>query len=75
MVALVEPQPTNLFVFYVSKDESVELLFEILANMKREFSAKPYIGGWRVEFNCTHKEREQFTDLGFFATQRNSLEG
>lgn len=67
MVALVEPQPTNLFVFYVSKDESVELLFEILANMGREFSAKPYTGGWRVQFNCTQRERNQFTDLGFFS--------
>lgn len=67
MVALVEPQLVTPFTFYVSRDEKVELLFEILANIGREFSAKPYIGGWRVEFNCTQRERKQFTDLGFFS--------
>lgn len=67
MVALIEPQPMTPFTFYVSRDEKVELLFEILANMSREFSAKPYSGGWRVEFNCTQRERKQFTNLGFFS--------
>lgn len=65
MVALIN-QPMKKLTFYISNEEQVEVLFSVLAGMRRDFYAKPYSGGWRVDFECTQKEKEQFTSLGFF---------
>jgi len=55
------------FSFYITDDEDVDSLFTTLMKMERDFSAKRFRGGWRVDFNCTDEERKEFTELGYLS--------
>lgn len=58
---------TSPFSFYIDDDEDVASLFKTLTNMGRDFSAKRFRGGWRVDFNCTDAERKEFMGMGYLS--------